>query len=260
MLRFPILDLSIAYSVSEEHTVSTILSWLGVGINGYEIPSAVSLTKKPLWYEIDPNGRMVSDAAYLRLKRWSDIVIGTMLLFLTSPILLLCILAIKLESPGPVLFVQQRTGQGGRLFKMYKLRTMVKDAASLKTKYQHLNTHTFPDFKIRNDPRITRIGHFLRKTSLDELPQLFNVILGGMTLVGPRPTSFSASTYALWHTARLEVKPGITGLWQISGRCNIDFSERVRLDIAYVRNRSFWLDLRILFRTLTCVIRGEGAE
>jgi len=229
-------------------------------MKSHQTPVAVILSKKPLWYEVDPNRRVLNGAAYLRLKRCTDVVLGTVLVFLTSPIVLLCILAIKLESSGPVLFVQQRTGQGGRLFKMYKLRTMVQDAASLKTKYRHLNTHTFPDFKIRNDPRITRIGRFLRRTSLDELPQLVNVILGDMSLVGPRPTSFSASTYDLWQTARLEVKPGITGLWQISGRCNIDFSDRIRLDIAYMRNRSFWLDLRILFRTLICVIRGEGAE
>jgi lipopolysaccharide/colanic/teichoic acid biosynthesis glycosyltransferase len=118
---------------------------------------------------------------------------------------------------------------------------------------------TYPDFKIPNDPRITRVGRFLRKTSLDEFPQLLNVFKGDMSLVGPRPTSFCSSTYALWQTARLGVTPGITGLWQVSGRANIDFDERNRLDIEYIRNQSFWYDIKILFRTFRCVLKRDGA-
>jgi lipopolysaccharide/colanic/teichoic acid biosynthesis glycosyltransferase len=143
---------------------------------------------------------------------------------------------------------------------MYKLRTMVKNAEELKEKYMHLNLLTYPDFKIANDPRITRVGRFLRKTSLDELPQIFNVLRGDMTLVGPRPTSFKASTYSLWHTTRLELKPGLTGLWQVGGRNELDFDERVRLDIAYLRNQSLWLDLQIMFRTIGAVFSGRGAN
>jgi lipopolysaccharide/colanic/teichoic acid biosynthesis glycosyltransferase len=124
----------------------------------------------------------------------------------------------------------------------------------------HLNQLPYPDFKIANDPRITRVGRFLRKTSLDELPQFLNVLHGAMSLVGPRPTSFRPETYRLWHTARLELKPGMTGLWQVSGRNELDFDDRVRLDIAYLRNRSFGLDLAILARTATCVINGRGAN
>jgi lipopolysaccharide/colanic/teichoic acid biosynthesis glycosyltransferase len=143
---------------------------------------------------------------------------------------------------------------------MYKLRTMVENAEELKAMYAHLNELSFPDFKISNDPRITRVGRLLRKMSLDELPQLYNVLCGDMSLVGPRPTSFSSSTYSLWHTARLEVQPGVTGLWQVSGRNELDFDERLRLDIAYVRNQSLWLDVLILFRTIGCVLSGRGAN
>src|SRR6185436_4007407 len=155
---------------------------------------------------------------------------------------------------------QQRTGKGGRRFAMVKLRTMVQNAHELKALYMHLNEHTLPDFKITNDPRVTRCGRILRKLSLDELPQIFNVLRGDMTLVGPRPTSFAAETYRLWHTARLEVKPGLTGLWQVSGRSDLDFDDRLRLDIAYIRNRGLWLDLQILFRTIGAVVSRKGAH
>jgi lipopolysaccharide/colanic/teichoic acid biosynthesis glycosyltransferase len=137
---------------------------------------------------------------------------------------------------------------------------MVKNAEELKVKYAHLNEHTWPDFMITNDPRVTKVGAFLRKTSLDELPQIFNVLQGEMSLVGPRPTSFDVSTYSLWHTERLEVLPGITGLWQISGRKELDFDDRLRLDIEYIHRQSFWFDLEILFRTVATVITRRGAE
>jgi lipopolysaccharide/colanic/teichoic acid biosynthesis glycosyltransferase len=143
---------------------------------------------------------------------------------------------------------------------MYKLRTMVHNAEELKAKYMHLNEHTYPDFKITNDPRVTRVGRVLRKLSLDELPQIFNVIRGDMSLVGPRPTSFKAETYRLWHTARLELKPGLTGLWQVSGRADLNFDDRLRLDIAYLRHRCLWLDIRILIRTVTAVLTTRGAN
>jgi lipopolysaccharide/colanic/teichoic acid biosynthesis glycosyltransferase len=199
-------------------------------------------------------------ALYQRIKRLIDVAICLAAMPVILPILLLCCLAIRLDSPGPIFFFQLRTGRGGRRFKMYKLRTMVKNAEELKQKYMHLNLLTYPDFKIANDPRITRVGRFLRKTSLDELPQIFNVLRGDMTLVGPRPTSFKASTYSLWHTTRLELKPGLTGLWQVNGRNELDFDERVRLDIAYLRHRCLWLDLQIMFRTIGAVFTGRGAN
>jgi lipopolysaccharide/colanic/teichoic acid biosynthesis glycosyltransferase len=136
---------------------------------------------------------------------------------------------------------------------------MVPNAEDLKRQLAHLNELQWPDFKITNDPRITRIGRFLRKTSLDELPQLFNVLKGEMSLVGPRPTSFSATTYSLWHTERLDVKPGLTGLWQIIGRGSIEFDDRLRLDIAYIKHRCLWLDIQILFHTVMAVLEQRGA-
>ena len=197
---------------------------------------------------------------YRVLKRAIDLAAVIAALPLALPVLALCIVAIRLDSPGPALFVQPRTGKEGRRFGMFKLRTMVQNAAELKAKYMHLNEHTYPDFKITNDPRMTRVGRILRKTSLDELPQLFNVLRGDMTLVGPRPTSFGAETYRLWHTARLEVKPGLTGLWQVSGRSDLDFDDRLRLDVAYIRHRCLWLDLQILVRTATAVLSTRGAN
>jgi lipopolysaccharide/colanic/teichoic acid biosynthesis glycosyltransferase len=192
-------------------------------------------------------------------KRAFDLAVCLLVLPLVIPVFLLCALAIRLDSPGPVVFAQQRTGQHGRRFRMWKFRTMVRNAEELKAQLQHLNILPPPDFKILNDPRITRVGRFLRKTSLDELPQILNVIRGEMTLVGPRPTSFAASTYDLWHTKRLEVVPGITGLWQVKGRNATTFDERLRLDIRYIEEMSFKLDLRIMAWTLGAVLKRSGA-
>lgn len=212
------------------------------------------------WYEAGARRRALGEVAYRRTKRVLDVVVCVALLPAVLVVLALCALAIKLDSPGPVFFVQERTGKGGRRFPMFKLRTMVENAEELKSEYAHLNELSPPDFKIPNDPRITRVGRFLRKTSLDELPQVINVLRGEMSLVGPRPTSFRPETYRLWHTARLEVRPGLTGLWQVSGRNELDFDERLRLDIAYIRNRSLWLDVAILLRTGGAVVRGRGAN
>ncbi|MFO0820847.1 MAG: sugar transferase [Pirellulales bacterium] len=197
---------------------------------------------------------------YEFFKRALDITLCLILLPLAAPIIACCALLVWCESPGKVLFRQARTGKDGRRFRMFKLRTMVANAEELKEKYRHLNELTWPDFKISNDPRVTRIGRILRKTSLDELPQVFNVLLGDMSLVGPRPTSFSADTYQPWQYERLAVTPGITGLWQIQGRANIDFDDRVRLDIQYIRNRGFWLDVKILFATVFAVLQQKGAK
>jgi lipopolysaccharide/colanic/teichoic acid biosynthesis glycosyltransferase len=210
------------------------------------------------WYTRDLP--ILSSHAYRVAKRLIDIVVSLLSLPVVVPVLLLCALAIRIDSPGKPFFSQLRTGRGGHRFRMFKLRTMVQNAAELKEKYAHLNELSWPDFKITDDPRCTRVGRFLRKTSLDELPQVFNVLLGDMSLVGPRPTSFAADTYSLWHTARLDVKPGLTGLWQVSGRYQLDFDERLRLDIAYIRHRSLALDLYILFRTVGAVFSGRGAS
>ncbi len=196
---------------------------------------------------------------YRIAKRLFDLAVCFLLLIPAGVIGAICALLIYLDNPGPVIFRQYRTGKGGKRFAMYKFRTMVTNAEELKQQYAHLNELTWPDFKISDDPRVTRIGRILRKTSLDELPQIVNVIKGDMSLVGPRPTSFDVSTYALWHTERLEVLPGITGLWQIKGRSDVDFDERLRLDIEYIENQSFWLDLKILWGTVWALFSRRGA-
>lgn len=196
---------------------------------------------------------------YDRAKRGVDLVLASLILPFALAVMGLCALLIWLDDGSPALFLQLRTGQGGRRFRMFKFRTMVRNAAELKEKYAHLNELTGPDFKITADPRVTRVGRWLRKLSLDELPQLFNVFLGNMSLVGPRPTSFSADTYELRHCERLEVLPGITGLWQVSGRSDVDFEERSRLDREYIERRSIWLDFKIMARTAGVVFSQRGA-
>jgi lipopolysaccharide/colanic/teichoic acid biosynthesis glycosyltransferase len=196
---------------------------------------------------------------YLVAKRGFDLAVCIWLLPVVAILMLLLALIIRLDSPGSILIAQERTGRDGRRFRMYKFRTMVRNAEELKAGLAHLNVLPPPDFKIPKDPRITRVGMILRQTSLDELPQLFNVLRGDMSLVGPRPTSFEPTTYSLWHTRRLEVTPGITGLWQLKGRNLTTFDERLRLDIEYIEHRSFWLDLKILLQTVPAVFRRSGA-
>jgi lipopolysaccharide/colanic/teichoic acid biosynthesis glycosyltransferase len=196
---------------------------------------------------------------YVAVKRCIDVVFCIVTLPVVLPLLGLCAAAVRLDSPGPIMFAQLRTGHHGVRFRMYKFRTMVENAEELKSELAHLNVLPYPDFKIPDDPRITRVGKFLRKTSLDELPQFINLLKGEMSLVGPRPTSFAAATYDLWHTHRLEVRPGITGLWQVFGRNATTFDERLRLDIQYIEHMSFGLDLKILWWTIAAVVRGSGA-
>lgn len=229
------------------------------GASGLSAFAMVRPLQSPTWYEKYAERRRLGERTYLTIKRALDLSLCIVALPVVLLILGACAVAIKLDSRGPVFFFQQRTGQGGRRFRMYKLRTMVQNAEKLKEKYADLNELTWPDFKISNDPRVTRVGRFLRRTSLDELPQVFNVLAGDMSLVGPRPTSFGARTYRLWHTERLQVKPGLTGLWQVSGRAELDFDDRLRLDIAYIRCRGFVLDLRLLLRTFGAVWGGRGA-
>ena len=205
-----------------------------------------------------PNVRLFR-REYRIVKRVFDVAVCLAVLPLALLVIAACAALAWFDDPGPVFFAQWRTGRGGRRFKMFKFRTMVSHADELKQKYAHLNELTWPDFKITNDPRVTRIGCFLRKTSLDELPQLFNILKGDMSLVGPRPTSFDVSTYDLCQTERLEVLPGLTGLWQVSGRSDLDFEDRLRLDIEYIEQQSFWLDLQILLRTVAVVFTQRGA-
>ena len=196
------------------------------------------------------------------LKRCFDFVAATLLLLLLTPLFLLVALLIKLDSRGPVLFVQERVGKAGRVFPMFKFRSMRVGADAEKAQLAHMNQTGDPRlFKIPNDPRITRVGAVLRRWSLDELPQLFNVWLGQMSLVGPRPFFESdLAAYDDHHFIRLAVKPGVTGLWQVRGRSSIvDFEEVVELDSEYVERWSFGLDMQILFMTLPAVVRRTGA-
>ncbi len=214
------------------------------------------------WLDRPNNARPVlGTRSYLIIKRVLDVTLILLGLPLILPVMVTCAILIKLEDPrGSIFFIQSRTGKGGRPFGMYKFRTMVHNAEELKRKYMHLNELQWPDFKITNDPRVTRVGRILRKTSLDELPQLLNVLKDEMSLVGPRPTSFSVETYALWQTERLDVTPGLTGLWQIMGRASMEFTDRVYLDALYVESRSIWLDIEILIRTVSAILTQRGAH
>ncbi len=195
------------------------------------------------------------------VKRAMDVVLASLALVLLAPLMALIALAIKVDSPnGPVLFRQVRVGKNGRHFYLYKFRSMIPEAETLKPRLADLNEADGPLFKIRNDPRLTRVGRVLRRFSLDELPQFFNVLRGDMSLVGPRPAlPEEVAQYEPWHMKRLTVLPGITGLWQVSGRSDLSFDEMMLLDIYYVENWSLLLDMRILLLTVPKVILGEGA-
>jgi len=204
------------------------------------------------------------------LKRTFDILVAAAVVVLLAPLWLLLALLIKLDSRGPVLYTQERVGMDGRLFLLYKFRTMIADAdPELHREYQrafiagraeaNLGDAQKPTYKLFADPRITRAGRFLRRTSLDEVPQLLNVLMGDMSVVGPRPPiPYEVEAYELWHRKRLDMKPGLTGLWQVSGRNRLPFEEMVRLDLFYIENWSLLLDLKILLRTALVMIGREG--
>ncbi len=198
---------------------------------------------------------------YVLAKRVSDIFLSACALLLLSPLMGFIALAVKLDSPrGPIVFKQKRIGRNGRPFYIYKFRSMIPEADRVKQQLAALNEADGPIFKIRKDPRTTRVGRLLRRFSLDELPQLFNVLRGEMSLVGPRPAlPEEVAQYEPWHKKRLEVTPGITGLWQISGRSDLSFDEMILLDIYYVENWSPLLDFRILLLTIPKVLLGDGA-
>jgi len=205
------------------------------------------------------SGAMTGGAAIA--KRALDIAVSFTLLLLLTPLFLITALAIKLTSPGPILFVQERIGLYKRRIQVPKFRTMVTDAEEKLKQLEHLNEVEGPVFKIKDDPRITPIGKFLRKTSIDELPQLLSVLMGDMSLVGPRPLpvrdyqGFNQD----WHRRRLSVRPGLTCLWQVSGRSDIPFDKWMEMDLEYIDEWSMWLDLRILAQTIPAVLRGQGA-
>lgn len=189
-------------------------------------------------------------------KRIFDIILGTILLVISIPFFSVVATLIKITSSGPVFFLQKRCGKNGMEFNMYKFRTMIKDAETLKKKLQ--SDVDGPMFKMKNDPRITSIGRFLRRWSLDELPQLFNVLKGEMSLVGPRPLSNDEMTRNNeWKEIRLSVKPGVTGLWQITGKSSGKFSDWIKCDTEYVKKRSLFFDFKILSLTITAVLKNK---
>lgn len=200
------------------------------------------------------------DELRLLVKRTLDVILSAAALTVLSPLLLLVALAVKLTSPGPVIFRQERCGLNGRRFTLFKFRSMVRNAEQLRASLEHLNEKSTV-FKIRNDPRLTPIGRFLRRTSIDELPQLWNVLRGDMSLVGPRPPIASeVEKYERWQRRRLRMRPGLTCLWAIEGRDRLDFDTMMRKDLQYIDNWSLALDVRILLLTIPVVLTGKGAN
>lgn len=199
---------------------------------------------------------------YLISKRIIDIVGSLTGIILLSPIFILVALAIKIEDPkGKIIFYQERNGKYPKTFKMYKFRSMVHNAEELLPKLQKQNEQSGPVFKIKDDPRITKVGKFIRKTSIDELPQLFNVLKGDMSLVGPRPPiPREVEQYNEYQMQRLYIKPGLTCIWQVSGRNSIDFDQWVELDLQYIKERSLWLDIKLIFKTVFVLFGDRNAS
>ncbi|CEH33391.1 sugar transferase [Romboutsia lituseburensis] len=199
---------------------------------------------------------------YTATKRIIDIVCSLAGLILLSPLFLAVAILIKLEDPkGKVFFAQERNGRYPLTFKMYKFRSMVHNAEELLDELMDQNEQTGPVFKIENDPRITNIGRFIRRTSIDELPQLFNVLKGDMSLVGPRPPiPHEVEQYTAYQMQRLGVKPGLTCIWQVSGRNNVGFDEWVDMDVEYIQNRCLWLDIKLIFKTVFVLFGDENAS
>lgn len=196
------------------------------------------------------------------IKRVFDILLSGLAIILLSPLLLGLAIAVRSDG-GPAIYSQRRVGKNGKRFRIYKFRSMCVNADSpeMLAKLAAMNEMDGPAFKIKNDPRITKVGRFIRRTSMDELPQLFNIFVGDMTIVGPRPPLESeVRQYTEYQMQRLQVKQGLTCYWQCSGRNNINFDEWVELDLKYIRERSLWTDIKILFRTIPAVLSGDGAE
>jgi exopolysaccharide biosynthesis polyprenyl glycosylphosphotransferase len=196
----------------------------------------------------------------LLFKRGLDIVFSILAMIFLAPLMLAVAIAVKLDSHGPIFYTSERIGKKGRVFKCIKFRTMVRDAEKRRAEMMHMNERDGVLFKISNDPRITKLGHFLRKYSLDEFPQFLNVLRGDMSIVGPRPPLASeVQEYKLSHLRRLDVLPGVTGLWQVQGRQDPSFDSYISLDVTYIENWSIWLDLKIIARTVGVVLSGTGS-
>ena len=199
---------------------------------------------------------------YLFFKRAMDIIGSLCGIILLSPLLIIVALAIKIEDPkGSIFFSQQRCGKDNKLFPMYKFRSMVSNAEELLEELMEHNEMDGPVFKIKDDPRITRVGKFIRKTSIDELPQLFNILIGDMSIVGPRPAiPHEVAEYSHYHKQRLLVKPGLTCIWQVSGRNSIGFDEWMEMDLEYIEKRNLWMDIKLIFKTVGVLFGDENAS
>ena len=199
---------------------------------------------------------------YLFFKRARDIIGSLCGIILLSPLLIIVALAIKIEDPrGSIFFSQQRCGKDNKLFPMYKFRSMVSNAEELLEELMEHNEMDGPVFKIKDDPRITRVGKFIRKTSIDELPQLFNIFMGHMSIVGPRPAiPHEVAEYSHYHKQRLLVKPGLTCIWQVSGRNSIGFDEWMEMDLEYIEKRNLWMDIKLIFKTVGVLFGDENAS
>ncbi len=198
---------------------------------------------------------------YEFIKRALDIICSLIGLIVLMPILVIVAILIRIESKGSIIFSQDRVGKNGIVFKMYKFRSMVGNAEELKEKLASENERTGPMFKIKNDPRITKVGRFIRKTSIDELPQLVNILKGEMTIVGPRPSlPDEVKSFEVWMLKRLSVKPGLTCYWQVSGRNNIEFNEWMELDIKYVKERNLLIDVKLIFKTFFVLFGDKNAS
>lgn len=211
--------------------------------------------------KIDLVNEKESKYFYKIFKRLFDVVSSLIALIILSPIFIIIAIIIKIDSQGEVIFGHNRLGMNGKIIKVYKFRTMVKNAQEILKKLPEEQKREFEkNFKLENDPRITKVGKFLRKTSLDELPQLFNILIGNMSVVGPRPiVENEIEKYGKYGKKLLTVKPGLTGNWQANGRSNTTYEERVQLDMEYIDNRSFWFDIKIIFKTIVSVFKREGA-
>ena len=206
---------------------------------------------------IDENKKRIYEIS----KRAIDIIGAGSGLLLLSPVIAIVACAVKFTSKGPIFFSQKRVGKNGKIFEMYKFRSMVVNAEELKEKLAHQNEMSGPMFKMKDDPRVTKIGKFIRKTSIDELPQLWNVLKGDMSLVGPRPSlPKEVAQFENWMYKRLTVKPGLTCYWQVSGRNNIDFEDWMKLDCRYVDERNLWIDIKLIFKTVLVLFGDKNAS
>jgi lipopolysaccharide/colanic/teichoic acid biosynthesis glycosyltransferase len=225
-------------------------------MSDYQIESAIKVTLTE-----DMNNEFNKSQGYFFIKRFIDVVGALAGIILLSPVFIITAILVKVESSGPIFFVQERVGQYGKLFNMYKFRSMCEDAECKLEELQEDNEMSGPMFKMKCDPRITRVGKFIRKTSIDELPQLFNILKGEMSIVGPRPNLLKeVIEYTDYQKLKLIAKPGLTCYWQVGGRSDVDFEEWMEMDVSYVRNRNTLGDIGLIFKTVGVLFGDEGAR